>query len=294
MLSSAAMVMRLASQADSQAAQHDTTQDSQRAPASCLANRKVLHSATAYIDDAEQHGRAHQAEVRNQKNRKEERCSECAEIVEGQDMRHDVAEVITVANNAHQQRNFQADQNSDDNHHGVHQKLKPLGVGEGQKEQRRGETSNHAQQQLDPHKSVRKAAIDVARKGAADAHGKQVAADDGGKLKNAIAEQVAGERPRDELVDEPAGGDQQNRDEKQDSQGLVDGGRDDDANADGHGSDQNGERGVVLLHNLFPEVVGSYLVDDQKRPAKTQCRSPRKRGRSQTLFIWMPIYLPPV
>src|SRR5580700_5161090 len=45
---------------------------------------------------------------------------------------------------------------------------------------------------------------------------------------------------------------------------LVDSGCDDDANADGHCSDQDGERGVVLLNNFLPQVVGSYLVDDEK------------------------------
>ncbi len=77
-------------------------------------------------------------------------------------MRHNVAEMIPVANNAHQQRNFQTDKDSDYDYQRVHQKLKSLGVGKSQEQQRRGKSSNHAQQQFDPHKSIGKASIDVA------------------------------------------------------------------------------------------------------------------------------------
>src|SRR5260370_7433644 len=45
---------------------------------------------------------------------------------------------------------------------------------------------------------------------------------------------------------------------------LVDSGRDDDTNADGHRPEQDRERGVVLLDNFLPQVIGSYLVDDEK------------------------------
>ena len=154
---------------------------------------------------------------------------------------------------------------------------KSLGVGEGQKQQGRGKTANHSQQQFDPDEAVGESAIDVAGKRAADPHGKQVAADDRGELKNAVAEKIAGERARDELVDEPAGGDQQDRDEKQYPQGLVNSRRNDDADAERHCPEQDRQRGVVLLHDFLPEVVGSYLVDDEKCRGKDQrYRSPRR------------------
>ena len=56
--------------------------------------------------------------------------------------------------------------------------------------------------------------MDEARQRAADAHGEQVAADDGGELEDAVAEQIAGQRAGDQLVDQPAGGDQEDGDEE--------------------------------------------------------------------------------
>src|SRR5712675_1448224 len=48
-------------------------------------------------------------------------------------------------------------------------------------------------------------------------------------------------------------------------QGLVDCGGDDDAHSDGHRTDEHGEREVLLLDDLLPQVVGRQLVDDDKR-----------------------------
>ena len=55
---------------------------------------------------------------------------------------------------------------------------------------------------------------DEAREPAADAHGEQVAADDGRELKDAVAEQIAGQRAGDQLIDQPAGGDQEDGEER--------------------------------------------------------------------------------
>src|SRR5271167_4365894 len=59
------------------------------------------------------------------------------------------------------------------------------------------------------------------------------------------------------------------------STGLVNSRRDDDANADRHCTEQDRERGVVLLNNLFPKVIGSDLVDDEKRRGKN--KNPKRR-----------------
>ena len=59
---------------------------------------------------------------------------------------------------------------------------------------------------------------DESREIAAHAHGEQVAADDRGELKDAVAQQVAGERTGDELIDQPACGNQRDRKEKDDRQ----------------------------------------------------------------------------
>ena len=188
-------------------------------------------------------------------------------------MGDDITKVISAANDAHQQRNLKADQDTDHDDDRVHQKLKALRVGEGQKQQRRREAAHHSKQQFNPHKPVCETAVDVARKRAADPHGEQVAADDGGELKNAIAEKIACERPRDELVDEPAGGNQQDSYEEKNAHGSVNSGCDNHTDTNGHGPQQDGKSHVVLLHDFFPQVVRSDLVEHEKcSKQRSRCR----------------------
>ena len=109
---------------------------------------------------------------------------------------------------------------------------KSLRVGERQKQQRGRKSADDAEHQLDPDEALHEAAIDVARERTADAHGKEVVADDGGKLKDAVAEEIAGERAGDQLIDQAASRDEQHGDEEQDAHGLVNRGRNDDADAE--------------------------------------------------------------
>src|ERR1700730_5211471 len=44
--------------------------------------------------------------------------------------------------------------------------------------------------------------------------------------------------------------------ERQHERASMDGGGDDDADADGHGADQDGQGHVVFLHDFFPQVIG--------------------------------------
>jgi hypothetical protein len=52
--------------------------------------------------------------------------------------------------------------------------------------------------------------MNVPRERAADSHGEEVTANYGGELENAVADQVTGQCPRHELVNQAAGGDQEN------------------------------------------------------------------------------------
>src|SRR5882724_6108213 len=45
---------------------------------------------------------------------------------------------------------------------------------------------------------------------------------------------------------------------------------DDDAHADGHSAHQNRQRDILVLHNLFPEVVGRHLIDDDEGERENQ------------------------
>jgi len=76
----------------------------------------------------------------------------------------------------------------------------------------------------------------------------------------------------------------------------VDRGSNDDADAERHGADKNGERHVVLLHDLFPKMIRRELVhhderndeDEYSDKGEDQCSddiAEAERGSS---------YLPPV
>src|SRR5262245_34768326 len=47
--------------------------------------------------------------------------------------------------------------------------------------------------------------------------------------------------------------------------GLMDRGGDDDADPEGHRTDEHGEREVLLLDDLLPQIVRRHLVDDHER-----------------------------
>ena len=87
---------------------------STRVAGSWLAKQIRGPERDAGVDETEQHGGADQTEMRHEKNRKEQRRAESAEIVEGQDVRDDVAKFVAVAHDAHEQRNLEANENSHD------------------------------------------------------------------------------------------------------------------------------------------------------------------------------------
>src|SRR5581483_7855124 len=241
-----------------QAAEYDDTGNAKRASGGELAGeKKGAPQRDDHIDDAEQESRAHQPETRHQQDRKQQGRTQCAQVVERQHMRDHVAELVTSADNPHEERNLESDQHADDDHQHVHDQLKSLGICEGQKQQGGREAADDAEQKLDPDETIGKPAVDVAGNSAPDPHGKQVAADDGRELKHTIAEQIAGERARYQFVDEPAGGDQQDRNEEKNAHltafELVHGRGNNDTDADGHGSDQHRQGSVVLLHHLLPQ-----------------------------------------
>src|SRR5207302_5320944 len=192
------------------------------------------------------------------------RGSQRTEIIEGEDVRDDVTELIAVANHAHQQRNLQPNQNAHDDNQRVQNQFEALREGKRKHQQRRGKPADDAEEKLDAHETIREAAVDIAGQGAADAHREQVRPDNGGELKNAVSDEIAGERAGDKLIDQATSRDQQDGNEHQDAHKLVDRGSNDDRDAERHGADKNGERHVVLLHDLFPKMIRGELVHHHK------------------------------
>src|SRR5205823_4973806 len=94
------------------------------------------------------------------------------------------------------------DQNAHHNDERVQNQFESLREGKREHQQRGGKSTDNAKEELDPHEAIHKAAIDKTREGAADAHCEQVGTNNGGELKNAVADEIAGERAGNELIDE--------------------------------------------------------------------------------------------
>jgi hypothetical protein len=114
-----------------------------------------------------------------------------------------------VAKNAHQQRQLKTDERADGKHFQEQQRLKPVQVGEGKEEERGRGPAEERHGQLDLDKGPCQSAFDKAREPRADAERREVRADHQRKLRDRITENVAGERSGEQLVDEPAGRDDQ-------------------------------------------------------------------------------------
>jgi hypothetical protein len=138
----------------------------------------VVHSATAGVDEPEKERRAHQTQVRDQDQGEQQRRAQRAQVVERQDVRDDVLEVEPIAQDAHQQRDLEPDQDADDQHHAVKHDAEAVCETEGQKEDRRREAADQPHHQLDQHEAGGHAAHDKARQARTDAHREQIRADD--------------------------------------------------------------------------------------------------------------------
>jgi hypothetical protein len=84
-------------------------------------------------------------------------------------------------------------------------------VGEGEEEDGGRESSHQPHEQLDRDEPRDQSAREEPRQPAPDSHGEEIRPDHRGELRHAVAEQIAGERAGDELVDQPARGDEEDR-----------------------------------------------------------------------------------
>src|SRR5579859_7473329 len=132
----------------------------------------------AGVDQAKEHGGADEAKPRNKKNRKKQRRAERAEVIERKNMRDDVAEFVAVAHDAHEQRNLETDEHAHHYDQRVENQLEALRERKGKHQQRGRTPASHAEPQFSPREPLNELAIEIAREGAADAHGEEVGADD--------------------------------------------------------------------------------------------------------------------
>ena len=172
------------------------------------------------VHEAEQQPRAHQPQLRHQQQRERHRHGQRAKIVESEHLAHQVLELHVALEDAHDERDLQAHQRAHQQHHAVQQHAERTGhVGIGQEQHGRQRPADKRHQQLDAQEMRGQLPIEVTRQPRAYAHGEQIGADDGGELQHRVAQHVRRQRPRRQLVQQAAGGD----DEDAGEQGDVDG-----------------------------------------------------------------------
>jgi hypothetical protein len=126
-------------------------------------------------------------------------------------VRDHVLEFEAIAEDAHQQRDLETDERAHHHHQRVEDRTEHVGPAEGEKEDRRRQAADGSDEDLHDDELSDRRARDVARHPRPDAHREEIRADDGGELRDAVAEQIAGQRAGHELVDQPARRDEENR-----------------------------------------------------------------------------------
>ena len=165
------------------------------------------------IQYAEQQGRTRHPQPRDEHQREQQRNRQRAEIVESQHLGHQLFEVrLFAVQHPHHQRNLHAHHRADHQHQRVQQRAERRGgQPEGHKQGQGRYAADNAHQQLDFDKAAQGVFVfDVLSQMRPDAHGEQIKANNRGKLQNAVAEQVAGQRGHNQLVSQTAACDDEN------------------------------------------------------------------------------------
>ena len=163
------------------------------------------------VQEAEENRRAREPEAREEDERKEDRSREGAEVVEREDLRHEVPEDDGVLEQPHEEGDLEADERPDPDDDSVEDGREPARGGEGEEEHRRGQPAEKRHADLRLHESPRDAAYDEPGKKSAEAESREVHPDDERELRDRVAEEVARESTRHELVDEAARRDGEDR-----------------------------------------------------------------------------------
>src|SRR5690242_2792893 len=114
--------------AGAQSAQHHQASDAQAVRTRELAGKKKsAPDRDGSINQAKEHGRTNQPQTRHEQNGKQERGAERAEIVKSQNVSDNVAKVVAILNDAHQQRDFQPHEDTHYYDQGIENEFEALG-----------------------------------------------------------------------------------------------------------------------------------------------------------------------
>ena len=131
--------------------------------AQLFAEQPQRPSRHQHVEQTEEQAAAHQSDVRHQQQRKKDGNRQRAEIVEGQHLRDDFLERQVTFHDAHDQRNFQADQRADAEYGQVERQLERCGKpDEEEKQSGCRKTADNADQQFDLDKARHQVAGNVA------------------------------------------------------------------------------------------------------------------------------------
>ncbi len=167
------------------------------------------------VHEAEEKCRPDEAEPGRQHERKGDRDGQRADVVEREHLGDDVLQSEPLPEDSHDERDLEADEDPHEDHDRVeHHAEARARVGEGQEHDGRGEAAQYGDHQLDVDETRDEAGDDVARQVGTRAHGGEVHADHHRELRDRVAQQVGRGRGGDQLVDEPAGRDDEDRREK--------------------------------------------------------------------------------
>ena len=171
-----------------------------------------------HIGQPEHQSGADHPQMRHQHQREQQRGNQRPDIVIGQHVRDQFTKGETMAQDADQQRDFQPDQHPDHQHQRIEHHAKIAHQRKQQEQPRRRPAAQCSDQDFHPHEHAHLIAADMARKPAANAHREQIAADHRGKLGDAVAQEIACQRARQKLVDQPARRHDKDRDQQDDRQ----------------------------------------------------------------------------
>ncbi len=157
-----------------------------------------------HIHAPEQEAGPDQAQMRHQHQGKQQRGQQRADVIKGEDLRDKLLEFQAVLQDAQEQRDFQPDQNADDRHDSVEQHAERTDLSEEQEQESRRAAAHQAHQQLDLDKHGHLVSVNELREEGANPHREEVNADNRRELGDRIAEEIAGQRARDQLINEPA------------------------------------------------------------------------------------------
>jgi hypothetical protein len=169
----------------------------------------------ADVEDAEQETGADQPDVRHQQQREQDGGDQRADVVHGQHARHQLAQFELPLQQPQQDGYLEPDQHAHQSDDSIqrHAELRHMRKQQEQDGGRR--TTHHADHDLDAHEVVEQPLAHIARQPRPDAHGEQVSTDDRRELRDRIAQQVAGERTRHQLVHQSAARDDERGEQQQ-------------------------------------------------------------------------------